>query len=180
VITIYEQGRGNGIGHGYYSFERRFEEICRSKSNQAFAFIFYDFSDHGLRTVLKDKGVFAQLDRLSGNTLSIFYLHSAGDLLGRFNEAFTKAIGISETEIPCVAFFRWTKDRFSDASVVPLENTDLIHAFHELYGVIETFKQKKSIASTSLKYIRWLPGAARFVSLEAMRTALRALLGHYM
>jgi len=65
MIPIYEQGSGNGIGHGLSSFFRRFDEICaqhlaegRAKS---FAFIFYDFTDQALRKILKNQGVFAQL-----------------------------------------------------------------------------------------------------------------------
>ena len=99
MIPIYEQGAGRGIGHGFDSFERRFEDLCRSKPDHSFAFIFYDFRDAGLRTILKDQGVFAKLDRLSSDKLDIFYLHSGGNHVQRFNATFTKAIGIEEANI---------------------------------------------------------------------------------
>jgi hypothetical protein len=74
MIPIYEQGRGKGIGHSSKSFSQRFEELCREHLQEgrarAFAFIFYDFEDQQFRTVLKDEGVFAKLDRLSGSNLS--------------------------------------------------------------------------------------------------------------
>ncbi len=180
LIPIYEQGGGRGIGHGFESFERRFEEICRSHSDQSFAFIFYDFRDAALRTILKDQGVFAKLDRLSGDTLSIFYLHSGGAIIERFNDTFTKAIGLTGARIPCVAFFRWTENGFTDVHAVPLENTDLIHGFNELYSVVEDYIKKKPVAAGRLRYLRWMPGAIKFLSLEALRAALRAGFGHFM
>jgi hypothetical protein len=178
MIPIYEQGSGRGIGHNFETFEGRFEEICRGKSDQSFAFIFYDFTDQSLRKILKDQGVFAKLDRLSGNTLSIFYLHAGGDLIERFNATFTKAIGVENAHLPCVAFFRWTKRGFTDVSVVSLESADLIHGFDELYGVVEEYKGQKSPLSVKLKYLRWVPSAARFISLEALRAALRTAFEH--
>src|SRR6266699_5117226 len=82
MIPIYEQDSGKGIGYGLDSFLKRFEHICQEHVEagraKAFAFIFYDFNDQGLRTVLKDQGVFAQLDRLSGKNLSIFAYRAKG------------------------------------------------------------------------------------------------------
>jgi len=49
MIPIYEQGSGNGIGHGLDSFLNRFDCICSGHRKEgrakAFAFIFYDFTD---------------------------------------------------------------------------------------------------------------------------------------
>jgi hypothetical protein len=93
MIPIYEQGTGNGIGHSLDTFIQRFDSICteheRSGRAKSFAFIFYDFNDSDLRRVLKNEGVFAQLDRLAGALLSIFYLHSGTRRsIGLFNAHF--------------------------------------------------------------------------------------------
>jgi hypothetical protein len=179
VIPIYEQGSGRGIGHTVDSFERRFEEICRKHASQSFAFIFYNFRDDELRKILKDQGVFAKLDRLSGNVLSIFYLHTGGNVVDRFNAMFTRAIGLDGVQIPCVAFFRWRKGKFADVYAVPLENTDLIHGFNELYGVIENYIHKGPLVTGKLEYLRWVPGAVKFISLESLKAALRELFQHF-
>jgi hypothetical protein len=94
LIPIYEQGRGRGIGHSFELFARRFEDICRSNSERGFAFILYDFHDNALRTILKDQGAFAKLDRLAGEILDIFYLHSDGKRTERFNSIFKSALGL--------------------------------------------------------------------------------------
>ena len=179
MTPIYEQGNGQGIGHSFRTFEERFEAICRSKAEQSFAFIFYDFSHTGLRTILEDQGVFTQLDRLSGERLSVFYLHSSGRQPRRFNRTFIKAIGVQDARIPCVVFFHWREGRgFTKVSVVPLEHLDLIHAFHELYGVLSDYMNNVPIDREKLRYLPWLTSGARFISLEAVRAALRAVFGH--
>ena len=81
MIPIFEQGHGEGIGHSFNSFLRHFIVICEDHLEngraKAFAFILYDFHDEHIKNdILKKQGGFAQLDRLSGNDLSVFYLHS--------------------------------------------------------------------------------------------------------
>jgi hypothetical protein len=123
MIPIYEQGSGNGIGHGLQSFLRRFDEICaehlakgRAKS---FAFIFYDFTDQAIRKVLKNQGVFAQLDRLSGKELSVFYLHAGTKAaVEAFNAHFFGALGIEgQATLPCAVFFRVQKGAIEDVEI---------------------------------------------------------------
>jgi hypothetical protein len=57
MIPIYEQGSGNGIGHGLESFLNRFGRICSEHREdvraKAFAFIFYDITDEAIRNILK-------------------------------------------------------------------------------------------------------------------------------
>jgi hypothetical protein len=93
MFPIYEQGRGSGIGLDFNSFHDRFEAICRehlqAERAKAFAFIFYNFRDRNLRLILKNNGVFAKLDRLSGVQLSMFYLDTGGKkAIVRFNAEF--------------------------------------------------------------------------------------------
>jgi hypothetical protein len=185
VIPIYEQGSGHGIGHQVETFIARFDEICRARDEKAFAFIFYDFLDGPLREILRDQGVFAQIDRLAGSTLAVFYLHSGTrHVVARFNKLFMKALGLKGVSVPCVAFFRLDgqgKERgFRDVSAVPLENADLIHGFAELYRVIEAYKTKRRFSVDGLKYTRWVVGAVKFISIETFRALLKNALGHIM
>jgi len=127
-----------------------------------------------MRKILKDQGVFAELDRLSGETLSIFYLHGGGNHVSRFNETFTKAIGIKDARIPCVVFFRSTKKGFADVSVVPLESGSLIHGFHELYSVIEEYKKRRPLIAGTMRHLRWIPGVIKVIAMETLKAALKA------
>src|SRR6266700_5291869 len=105
MIPIYEQGQGRGIAHGLDSFLDRFDAICQehvtSKRAKAFAFIFYDFVDQDLRRILKNQGAFAQLDRLAGDDLSVFYLHMGRrDTVSKFNTAFLSKLGVIDKATP--------------------------------------------------------------------------------
>jgi hypothetical protein len=182
MIPIYEQGSGMGIGHSFESFRARFEEICKVHG-KSFALVLYDFQDRSLRKILKDQGVFAKLDRLTGDRLSLFYLHSDGrepsaSTVRQFNEAFTSKLGLAQVDIPCVVFFRWDGKAFTDINAVTLSNTDLIHGFYELYDVVETYVRKEGVGTGKLKYLRWTRGTAKFVSVEVLRAALRSGFGH--
>ena len=180
MIPIYEQSSGNGIGHGLQSFLGRFDEICaehlakgRAKS---FAFIFYDFTDQAIRKILKNQGVFAQLDRLSGKELSVFYLHAGTKAaVEAFNAHFFSALGIKgRAELPCVVFFRVQKGAVEDVEIAQLESADLVHGFHELYGAIQQYLSASPAASTEpSRAIRWLKGGAKFLSVEGFRAALK-------
>ena len=105
MIRIYEQGKGQGIGHTLEKFSDRFEEICKDHLRQgracAFGFIFYNFDDREFKRVLRDEGVFTKLDRLSGSDLSIFYLHVGGKTaVERFNTEFLSRLNLSEDVSP--------------------------------------------------------------------------------
>ncbi len=181
MYTIFEQGSGQGIGHGMDSFLKRFEEIAiehyRTKRANSFAFIFYDFENHEFKRIMKDQGVFAKLDRLSGNELTIFYLHSGSNhSIERFNSTLIEALGVDDkARPPCVVFCKATKDGFNDISVALLESTDLIHGFHELYDVINNYISGNP-KSQEPKYIRRVKGSLKFVSLESIKAIVREAL----
>lgn len=145
MIPIYEQGGGRGIGHGSDGFLRRFRQILQehvdAERAKAFAFLFYDFNDHIFKKVLKDQGVFVELDRLSGNNLSLFYLHAGGrKVVNDFNKTFLSKLGIDkQVNLPCVVFFKFNKGKIENVFAVQLENTNLIHGFKELYDVIQRY-----------------------------------------
>ncbi len=180
MIPIYEQGSGNGIGHGLSSFLRRFDEICsehlakgRAKS---FAFIFYDFTDQAIRKILKNQGVFAELDRLSGKELSVFYLDAGTKAaVEAFNGHFFSALGIEgQATLPCVVFFRVQKGAIEDIEIAQLDSADLVHGFHELYGAIQQYLSARPASPTEpSRAIRWLKGGAKFLTVEVFRAALK-------
>lgn len=180
MIPIYEQGSGNGIGHGLSSFLKRFDEICSEHLSKgrakSFAFIFYDFTDEAIRKILKNHGVFAQLDRLSGKELSVFYLHAGTRAtVEAFNAHFFSALGIKgQATLPCVVFFRLHEGAIEDVEIAQLESADLIHGFSELYGAIQQYLSAKPAASVGpSRAIRWLKGGSSFLSIEILRAALK-------
>jgi len=186
MIPIYEQGSGKGIGHSVDSFLERFTEICRThieeKRAKAFALVLYDFTDGSLRHILKDQGVFAQLDRLSGERLSVFYLHAGTQhSVERFNQTLLAALQLEgQVTLPCVVFFRLGEDaeNFEDIAVARLDHADLVHGFHELYEVIDRYIDGIDVETKSgLRFLTWIKGAGKFVSIEAVRAALRAAFG---
>lgn len=179
MIPIFEQGQGKGIGHDLDSFIARFDSICKEhiqgKRAKAFAFILYDFVDHDLKQILKDQGVFAKLDRLSGNSLSLFYLHTGTrNAFQIFNTAFLSKLGVEGATTPCVVFFRLKNDKFEDIAVAQLDHADLIHGFNELYGVIEHYiKTDSSRFGEGLRSLKWIKNWGGFIAIEAFRAALK-------
>ncbi len=185
MIPIYEQDQGRGVGHNFDSFLNRFDVICREhterKRAKAFAFIFYDFEDRDFRKILKDEGVFAQLDRLSGVNLSIFYLHTGRrKAIAKFNAEFLSKLGITDkASPPCVVFFKFNSDKIEDVFIAQLDNANLIHGFHELYGVVERYiASDAGEVGIGLRSLKWLKGGSEFIALEVFKAALTKALAH--
>lgn len=180
MIPIYEQSSGRGIGLSLESFINRFDQICTQHLAEgrakAFAFIFYDFTNQEIRKILKDQGVFAQLDRLSGKDLSIFFLHTGtAHAIERFNSVFLQRLDISQAvNPPCVVFFKLSKEKLTDISIAALDSADLIHGFKELYDVIEQYLKQ---SNATPKYVRWIKGAAKFVAIETVKEAFKYGIG---
>lgn len=182
MIPIYEQGDGNGIGHGLESFLERFDEICLEHQTheraKSFAFIFYDFQDKDIREILKNQGVFARLDRLSGKELSIFYLHAESrDAVRQFNSVFMSRLGLDkEVRPPCVVFFKLANKEFTEVAVARLESANLIHGFNELYKIIERYVADDiPTPGKGVKSLSWIKSGTKFVSIEVVRGAIREL-----
>jgi hypothetical protein len=180
MIPIYEQGQGKGIGYGFSEFLKRFDKICeehvKSHRAKAFAFIFYDFHDEDIRRILKDQGVFAQLDRLASTELSVFYLHTTGseNTVAKFNKDFLSKLQVHDAAPPCVVFFKLTGDGIGDLVVAQLDSADLLHGFHELYEVIRDYVQHDvtSVPQNS-RYLKWFKSSASFVGKEVFESALK-------
>lgn len=184
MIPIYEQSGGKSLGYTVNTFSKRFEEVCKEhlaqKRAKAFAFIFYDFDDKEFRKVLEDDGVFAKLDRLSGEDLSIFYLHSAGrTMVERFNAGFITRLGLNQSklQLPCVVFFRFRNEQVTDIAATPLESANLIHGLSELQAVIDSYRVASSCTQhTTLQYLRWIPSTLKFITLEVFRVMVSELI----
>lgn len=186
MIPIFEQGKGQGIGHSLSSFHERFDDLCREhlllKRAKGFAFIFYNFQDEELRKILKNQGAFAQLDRLSGDKLSIFYLHSASnEAIAYFNSHFLSKLGVAgEATPPCVVFFKLKNDKIADVAIAQLDSADLLHGFHELYGVVERYiDANTNELSFSVRSLKLIKGGTGFVGIEVFRAALKKALEHF-
>jgi hypothetical protein len=146
MVPIYEQGMGKGIGHTFESLTKRFIDICNDHLQngraKAFAFLLYDFHDEQIKKILKSHGGFARLDRLSGDQLSLFYLHSKNKkLLHAFNEVFMRAFEVQSAEVnlPLVLFFKVSNNEVVDVEIVELERSELMFAFNELYEILESY-----------------------------------------
>lgn len=166
MVPIFEQGKAVGIGHSYESFVTRFKQICeqhlREKRAKAFAFLFYDFTNEAIRKILKDQGGFAQLDRLSGTDLSVFYLHSNSKILQqKFNQLFLYAFEVdTNVSMPLVLFVKFDAqvDEITDLQVVFLEQSNYQYAFQELYETMRLYIERlnskdKTLPSTTNKII---------------------------
>lgn len=160
MVPIFQQGQGQGIGHSFDSFLKHFINICeehlRNRRAKSFAFILYDFHDQSIREILRNQGGFAQLDRLSGSDISVFYLHSENKrLVKAFNEIFLGAFEITtENKLPFVLFFNVADREVANVEIVELEQTNLMFAFKELYDSIENYKARindKSVEKSKLK-----------------------------
>jgi len=148
MVTIFEQGHGQGIGYMLDSFLKRFIDICEEHLEngraKAFAFLLYDFQNQNIKDILKNQGGFAQLDRLSGNDLSVFYLHSDNiQLVKVFNEIFLGAFEIkNDYQLPFVLFFTVADREVTNIEIVELEQTNLMFSFKELYDITKNYISK--------------------------------------
>jgi hypothetical protein len=169
---IFEQSEGRGKGYELPDFLDRFGGICaehlRTGRAKAFAFVLYDFQDASVRNVLKDEEGFLELDRLSGTDLSVFYLHETDrDYVPKFNAKFLQLLGVAgEARTPCVVFFRMENGRIADTSVANLDSRNLLISFHELYDVLERFRDKAGKSHT--KVLRIIAATAKSVGLDTV------------
>ncbi len=179
MTPIYEQGSGNGIGHNLQSFLDRFNLICSdhvtNKRAKAFAFIFYDFTNHAVKRVLRNQGVFTKLDRLSGKELSVFYLHTGSErAVETFNRQFLCALGVNDQATPpCVVFFRLDNEQIEDVEIVQLESADLIHGFSELYGVLASYIKRQPTSEGESTALKWIKVSGKFIGIETFKLLLK-------
>lgn len=179
MVPIHEQGDGKGIGYSLEGFTERFDAICaehvKRKRAASFAFLFYDRRDEAFRQILKDQGVFAKLDRLTNSKISLFYLHAASEAGAEaFNSRFLERLGLTGATLPCVVFFRFREGAVENPEAICLDQANLIHGFHELYGVIEErIGSKPHQMTNGHTALRWIKVTGKFLGVEAIRGAIR-------
>jgi hypothetical protein len=175
MVPIFEQGNGQGIGYSYPDFLKRLIEICESHLSddraKGFALILYDFHDTVIRGILKSQGGFAKLDRLSGQNLSIFYLHSnASQRIEDFNKILLGAFDVSpEHTSPLIIFFKMKFQEPTSVQVVQLYQDNKMFAFQELYDAVATKVselQMENASQANRKRAPSLRGTIRKVVLE--------------
>lgn len=164
MIPIYEQGGGRGIGLTLDMFVNRFDEILERHISDnralAFAIILYDFTDGETKKALKDLGVFAKLDRLSGSELSVFFVHTATKHgMNRFNEFVEVAFGLRDViNFPAIILFRIENHTITDIRLSELGQPDLLHTLDNLSSEIEQYKSGLLSPAGKKTIIPWLSG----------------------
>lgn len=176
MVPIYEQGDGRGIGHSFDSFQKRFLQICEDhlESGRAvsFAFIFYDLGNGALKSILRDQGVFTKLDRLSGDRLSLFYLHNPRPRTVRsFNREFQDRLGIS-TSGPCVVFFRTGSEGITNIQVCAIESTHVLQGFHEIHEIVSEYLANATVKE-SPKLWRSFGAGLKWAGKEAIAEVIK-------
>lgn len=142
MIPIYENNnKNNGLGYSYDTFIKRFINICEEHLSdhkaKSFMFIFYDFEDT-MHKLLFDDYCNKVLDRVSSNSLSIFYIHTRDkSVINKFNELFFTALEIKgEHIIPFILFFNINKGNIVETEVTELRDTHSIPLFNTLKNSI--------------------------------------------
>lgn len=103
-------------GYWYDEFLHQFDNICKehlaTKRAKKFAFILYDFHS-ATHCVLQNQGIFTDLDRLSGQNITIFYLDGQLDeqrniqnrLFQNLNQIVTELANQEIQSVPFIVFF---------------------------------------------------------------------------
>ncbi|TWT95221.1 hypothetical protein Pla108_33640 [Botrimarina colliarenosi] len=183
MIPVHEQGDGCVFGHRINRFIRRFDEICAEFTEKertgAFALFFYDSQNVGLRKILDDQDVFAQLELLADADLRLFYVHaSKPKSIQRFNSDFLTSLGVEATaQLPCVVLFRCDGEAIHDIAIAQLDNANVVQGFTELPAAIADYKAKELDSSpTPAQHLKWIRATGESDTLEMVRGGLRRTL----
>ena len=183
MIPIYEQGDGRGIGHSQRSFLEKFDQIIMQHSVEGrakkFCFMLYNFKDFHIKEIIKDIGFFAEMDRLTGHHISLFYLHSDASQksVEKYNVAVKNLLGDSvELNLPCLVFFEWSGEYICNISVVYLENPNLIHGFREIEREVSNYIcDHQGDEANEKGVLSKVYTGGRFFTLETVRGFIREL-----
>ncbi|WP_304249059.1 hypothetical protein [Parabacteroides gordonii] len=179
MIPIYENNnKNNGLGYSYDTFIKRFIDICEEHlSNhraKSFMFIFYDFEDT-MHKLLFDDYCNKVLDRVSSNSLSVFYIHTRDkSVIDKFNTLFFTALEIKEKHIiPFILFFNINKGNIVETKVIELRDTHSIPLFNTLKKSIVNKvneNQHKALKENVAKYAKQISVS---LFLEILKKALQ-------
>lgn len=111
--------------------------------------------------------------------MSIFFLHSDDRyFIERYNELFLHTFEIDpDRKLPFVLFFKLEEDDVTELEVVELEHHQLMHAFQELYTIIEnkidqTQRNTKPIPTN--KWIKWINYSKKIAVQELIKQIVKS------
>jgi hypothetical protein len=158
-----------------------FGSDAQMESAAAYAFIFYNSSDEAICQVLDDRSTLMYLDRLTGKDFHVFFLDTNRSAdIDSFNNRFLGALGVEPPcALPSVVLFRRRHDDIVDVKVIESLPSHNSLAFHELCRIFSLYVEN-SLPSGSHQGANsnsWLPWIGKTVAQEAVRMALREVLG---
>ncbi|SKB64028.1 hypothetical protein [Daejeonella lutea] len=172
MYPIFEEGKGEGLGHSERDFYKRFIAICQEHLDngraKSFAIILYDIHHTAIQEIYRTPGSFAQLHLKSGNDITIFFLDSQNRrLLKKFNTAFLHAFDIkNKHSLPFILFFKIVEGDVSDIAVVELQQSKSMFAFKEIVDVVQLYLDKNSASNeTSKDNLKWLKGIKKVTNI---------------
>ena len=158
MIPILLSGKGGREDFSFDEFDRDFVAICKSHQKEgralAFAFILYDFEHPEIMKVLRDGDYWNALDKISGNSLTVFSFHLAksgrrergSPPMGarRDSGAFSASRGFISRRFgielpdakPLILFFQVTGEQISDPYAVEIRSETVEQAFLEIRSIL--------------------------------------------
>jgi hypothetical protein len=157
MIPIYLHGREGHRGYMFSDFSQNLMKICEEHQADnracAFALIVYDMRKPWVNRVLDDPEFFIALDRVSGDTLSVFSifdgllrghqwnhdeaLRTADDIETRSQEMLDRYFGLSALRSPAVLFFQVLESKVDRYVSFELSAKSKDEAFDELRQILD-------------------------------------------
>ena len=158
MFPIYIDRLRTGEGMPVQSFVKTFKEICTAHQIEgkasSFAFIVHDFTNPEITKVLDDRNYFNALDEISGNNLTIFYLHLTPeknkavqflgkerlvrDLTGEMNDFLVQEFKLEERiSTPAILFFQIKNKEIIDFFFCSITERTTEKAFLEIENLVQ-------------------------------------------
>lgn len=158
MYPIYIEKVRTGEGITVENFVKTFKEICSTHHKEgrasSFAFIIHDFTNPEITKVLDDKNYFNALDEISGNNLTIFYLHLSDeknkkvqflgkerlvkDLTKEMNDFLVQEFELErEISTPAILFFQIKDKQINDFFFCSVKERTIEKAFLEIENLIK-------------------------------------------
>lgn len=161
IFTV--QNDKNLSGYWYSEFEQQFDDICNQHLKEgrakAFAFIVYDFNSP-IHKTLQDQGVFTELDRLSGENITIFYLDgqlgkknsSQTQLYENFNKVLIELSGKRVRNIPFIVFFDFVDGDVTRFESYPIRDNEKL-ILNDLVKAVKNKLEKLNSKKLNLRVL---------------------------
>ncbi|CAM4344472.1 hypothetical protein [Flavobacterium terrigena] len=158
MFPIYIDRLRTGEGISVESFVKTFKEICtehqKNGNASSFVFIIHDFTNPEITKVLEDRNYFNALDEISGNNLTIFYLHLTPeknkrvkflgeerlvrDMTREMNDFLIQEFKLEETiSTPAILFFQIKNKEIIDFFFCSLTERTTEKAFLEIENLVQ-------------------------------------------